>query len=136
MGMKLSCLFGLSMVDLAVHWRVLYEWCWGWSELLTWTSGVSSPIPKKIIQRSMLFYAFSTYFLKEFFEKVQKSKLQPYTGRGWGSGVEVGLSCLLRLSVVNPAIHWHAGPEFLLTPDRVREEMVKRGGLGLDSAPG
>lgn len=27
-------------------------------------SGVSSPIPKKIkIQKSMLFYAFSTYFL-------------------------------------------------------------------------
>lgn len=52
------------------------------------------------------------------------------------SGVGGGLNCLLRLSVVNPAIHWHAGPEFLLTPDRVREEMVQRGGLGLDSAPG
>lgn len=83
MGMKLSCLFGLSMVDLAVHWRVLYEWCWGWSELLTWTSGVSSPIPKKIIQRSMLFYAFSTYFLKEFFEKVQKK----YTAAIYWQGV-------------------------------------------------
>lgn len=75
-------------------------------------------------------------FYKNFLKKYRKSKLHPFTGKGWGSGVEVGLSCLLGLSVVNPAIHWHAGPEFLLTPDRVREEMVQRGGLGLDSAPG
>lgn len=75
-------------------------------------------------------------FKKNFLKKYRKSKLQPYTGRWWAGGVVVSLSCLLRLSVVNPAIHWHAGPEFLLTPDRVREEMVQRGGLGLDSAPG
>lgn len=75
-------------------------------------------------------------FKKNFLKKYKKSILQPYTGRGWAGGVVVGLSCLLGLSVVNPAIHWHAGPEFLLTPDRVREEMVQRGGLGLDSAPG
>lgn len=74
----LTKLFGLSMVDLAVHWEGM------WVVL----------------------------------------------GRGGG------LNCLLGLSVVNPAIQWHAGPEFLLTPDRVREEMVQGGGLGLDSAPG